>query len=212
MTRMTTETWLLFLGAGILLSMTPGPNSLLAITHGGLYGTRRTLNTILGGILGFSLIIAVSMSGLGVILAASGHWFSLVKWAGALYLIYLGIITWRAAPLHEQLSVEIDSRFRPSSSLFREGFLVAIANPKVLIFFTAFLPQFIDPEQSLFIQFVVMTLTFMSIECLFELLLASCSSKVVPWFSRDERGRWFQRITGSAFVGAGVVLASVSRS
>lgn len=209
---MTTETWLLFLGAGILLSMTPGPNSLLAITHGGLYGAKRTLNTILGGVLGFSLIIAISMSGLGVLLAASSQWFSLVKWAGALYLVYLGVVTWRAAPLHERLNEASESQVRPSSSLFREGFLVAIANPKVLIFFTAFLPQFIDPEHSLFIQFAVMTVTFMSIECLFELLLASCSSRVVPWFSKDDRGRWFQRVTGGAFVGAGVVLASVSRT
>src|SRR5699024_3242097 len=95
---MTLQHWAVYLLAAIGLSLTPGPNGLLALTHGMRFGWRRSVATLLGGVCGFLLLIAVSMVGLGALLAASERAFTVAKWVGAAYLVYLGIKTWRAPP------------------------------------------------------------------------------------------------------------------
>lgn len=208
---MSLELWLLYAGAAILLSLTPGPNSLLSLTHGGLYGARRTTYTALGSVCGFTLVIALSMSGFSAILAASEQLFTTIKWVGAAYLVYLGIKTWRAPPLHLERVAGASTSPKSGRKLFSEGLVVALSNPKAILFFAAFLPQFIDTEQSLLVQFVAMAGTFMAIEFLFELLLATCSQRMVPWMNRSKYSRWFQRITGSTFIGAGTLLATIEK-
>src|SRR5699024_8870593 len=93
---MTLEHWTVYLLAAIGLSLTPGPNGLLALTHGMRFGWRRSVATLLGGVAGFLLLIAISMVGQGALLAASERAFTVAKWVGAAYLVYLGIKTWRA--------------------------------------------------------------------------------------------------------------------
>ena len=93
---MTLELWLIYLMAAIGLSLTPGPNGLLSLTHGVCYGFRPTIYTVLGGALGFFVLIAASLAGMGALLAASERAFTIAKWIGAAYLVYLGLRIWRS--------------------------------------------------------------------------------------------------------------------
>ena len=96
---MDLNTWLIYLLAAIGLSLSPGPNGLLALTHGALHGRRKALWTISGGALGFVLVIALSMFGIGALLQTSLVWLTVLKWVGGAYLVWLGIQVWRSAPL-----------------------------------------------------------------------------------------------------------------
>lgn len=199
---MAFDTWLLFLAACTGLSLSPGPNGLLALTHGALHGHRRTLFTIAGGALGFVVVIALSMFGIGALVTASVVWLTVLKWVGGAYLVWLGIQVWRAPPL--ALDAPAGTRARSGASLFRQGLLAAATNPKGLLFFTAFLPLFIDPARSLLAQFAVMAGTFVATEVLTELGLAMAAHRVRPWLARV--GRHFNRACGGVFVAIGAAL------
>lgn len=199
---MSIDTWLIFLVAAIGLSFTPGPNGLLALTHGALYGVRRTVFTVLGGALGFLIVIAVSMFGIGALLLVMPDVLTVLKWVGGAYLVFLGVQVWRAPAIAVAASGD-----RPSASgwsLFQQGLLAAVTNPKGILFFVAFLPQFIDPERDLFVQFVIMASTFIAIEIVFELVVAALSQSLQPLLARA--GRWFNRATGGLFIVIGVLL------
>lgn len=199
---MQLDTWLIYLLASIGLSFSPGPNGLLALTHGALHGSRKTLFTIMGGALGFVAIIALSMFGIGALLASSVLWLTVLKWVGGAYLIWLGIQVWRAPP------VTVTGGTAPvcasGMSLFRQGLVSAVSNPKALLFFAAFLPQFIDPHRSLLVQFMVLAGTFMATEVITEYVLASAAHRIRPWLIR--MGRRFNRICGGLFVVIGAAL------
>ncbi|MFG0322835.1 LysE family translocator [Pseudomonas sp. zjy_15] len=199
---MALDTWLIYLLASIGLSLTPGPNSLLALTHGALYGARRTLFTIVGGVFGFSALIALAMFGLSALLQTSASVLGVLKWAGGAYLIWLGIQLWRSPGL--QLELTEQSARRGNAGLFRQGLLSAMANPKVLLFYGAFLPQFIDPQRGLVLQFAVMAATFASVECLVEYLLARLAFRIRPWLAKGGKG--FNRCCGSLFALIGLAL------
>ena len=199
---MALDTWLIYLLASIGLSLTPGPNSLLALTHGALYGARRTLFTIIGGVFGFSALIALAMFGLSALLQTSASVLGVLKWVGGAYLIWLGIQLWRSPGLHLELT-ERSVRLS-NAGLFRQGLLSAMANPKVLLFYGAFLPQFIDPQRGLALQFVVMAATFASVEFLVEYMLARLAFRIRPWLAKGGKG--FNRCCGSLFALIGLAL------
>jgi homoserine/homoserine lactone efflux protein len=196
------ETWLLYLAASVGLSLSPGPNGLLALTHGAIHGRRMALFTISGGVLGFVIVIALSLFGIGALLQASITWLTVLKWLGGAYLVWLGIQLWRSPPM--QLRDAGDGDTRPGSALFREGLLSAVTNPKALLFFAAFLPQFIDPNRSLLVQFAVMAGTFGVIEFLYELGVAHAADRIRPWLARV--GRRFNQACGGFFVAIGVAM------
>ena len=130
---MTLEHWLIYLVAAFGLSLTPGPNGLLALTHGMRFGLRRSVATLLGGVVGFLLLIAVSMAGLGALLAASEQAFTIAKWLGAAYLVYLGIRTWRApvtAPVRAENLPDSGGR-REGATFIGIGGVLATANRAV---------------------------------------------------------------------------------
>lgn len=193
--------WLLYAFAALGLALTPGPNGLLALTHGALYGPRRTLATISGGVIGFGLVVGLSLFGIGALLQAAGGLLLILKWVGGAYLIFLGVQVWRSPPIGV-----LNEYKKPSGSfsLFSSGFLSAVSNPKGILFFVAFLPQFVDPDRSLFIQFLVMAGTFMVIEFLYELSVASLSGKIQPWLKKS--GKNFNRFFGLVFMTIGVLL------
>ena len=194
--------WLIYLVAAIGLSLTPGPNSLLALTHGALHGHRRTLYTVAGGALGFVAVIALSMLGIGALLQASASALLVLKWVGGAYLVWLGVQLWRAPPLN--LQAVGGAPFPRRSQLFRQGLFAAVSNPKALLFYGAFLPQFIDPARSLWLQFAVMAGTFAVIECVVEVVLARLAHRVRPALERF--GKRFNRVCGGAFAAMGVAL------
>ena len=207
---MSIELWLLYLVASVGLSLTPGPNGLLALTHGACFGLRRSVGTVLGGAAGFLLLIAASLAGLGALLAASEQAFTVAKWIGAAYLVYLGIKVWRSpAAIVAVGPGAADAGGARPSDLFRQGFLVAVSNPKALVFFAAFLPQFIVPGLPYWMQLAVLGGTFVVVEILYELMLAGLAQRIAPWLTRH--GRLFNRIAGGTFVGMGVVLAGAHR-
>lgn len=194
--------WLVYLLAVIGLSLSPGPNGLLALTHGAMYGHKKVLYTISGGTLGFIVLIALSMFGIGTLLQASSNALMILKWFGGAYLIWLGIQLWRAPALH--LSVASTRVEKSGWKLFQEGGLSAVSNPKVLLFFGAFLPQFIDPARSLIEQFIVMSLTFATIEFVVEYILARISYRVKPLLVKS--GKRFNQCCGGMFIAIGIAL------
>lgn len=199
---MAFDTWLLYALAALGLSLSPGPNGLLALTHGALYGRQRTLYTIAGGALGFVVVIALSMFGIGALLQTSLVWLTVMKWVGGLYLVYLGIQVWRAPPIG--MDIRPSQQRRSGLSMFRQGLLSAVTNPKGLLFFAAFLPQFIDPHRSLWGQFMIMAGTFAVIEVITETLIASTASRLTPWLRRV--GRRFNQACGGVFMAIGAAL------
>ncbi len=192
---MALQTWLLYLVAVVGLALTPGPNSLLALTHGALHGHRRALFTVSGGAVGFALLIGLSMLGIGTLLQTSADALTLLKWIGGAYLVWLGFQLWRAPPM--QLTAVAEGGRTSGATMFRQGFLSAVSNPKALLFYGAFLPQFIDPRRGLLEQFAVMALTFCVIEFVLEYLLARMAQLVRPRL--EHAGRRFNRCCGGLF-------------
>ncbi len=207
---MSFELWLVYLVAAVGLSFAPGPNGLLALTHGARFGLQRTLFTVLGGALGFLLLIAVSLAGMGALLAASERSFMVAKMVGAAYLAYLGLRL-SMAPA-QPIAVVSEGEDVPGASGFRlfvQGFLVAATNPKGIVFFAAFLPQFIVPGVPFWTQLAVFGGTFVVVEVLYEAMLAALAQRIAPWLS--DHTRWFNRVTGGVFVAFGVALANAHR-
>jgi threonine/homoserine/homoserine lactone efflux protein len=199
---MELHTWLIYLLAAAGLSLSPGPNSLLALTHGALHGRRKALYTVAGGAVGFVTIIALSMFGIGALLKASLVWLTILKWVGGIYLVWLGIQVWRSPPI----AVDTTRGVEPASGwpLFRQGLLAAVTNPKGILFFAAFLPQFIDPARSLWVQFGIMAGTFIATEIITEVFVASVAHRISAWLARV--GRAFNRTCGGVFVAIGALL------
>lgn len=198
---MSLSNWLVYAIAALGLSLTPGPNGLLALTHGAIHGTKKTLATIFGGVLGFGFVIGISLFGIGALLQAADGLLVVLKWFGGGYLVFLGIQVWRSPAIGSDSSADISAR---RGSLFRAGFLSAVSNPKGILFFVAFLPQFVEPDRSLFIQFIVMALTFMVIEFCYELAVATLSGKIQPLLKKS--GKNFNRFFGLVFIAIGVFL------
>ncbi|MBP2232367.1 threonine/homoserine/homoserine lactone efflux protein [Azospirillum agricola] len=208
---MTLELWIVYALAAIGLSLTPGPNGLLSLTHGVRFGFARTVFTVLGGVCGFLVLVAASLAGMGALLAASETAFTIAKWIGAAYLVYLGIRLWRAPAATVSADADAGTARHAASPLrlFAQGFLVAASNPKAMIFFAAFLPQFMVPGASFWLQFAVLGGTFALTEFCYELVLAGMAQRIAPWLGRH--GRWFNRVTGGTFVGIGGLMATAHR-
>lgn len=206
---MSIELWIVYLIACFGLSLTPGPNGLLALTNGARFGFRPSLATVLGGSIGFMTIVAVSLAGMGALLMASETAFTAAKWIGAAYLAWIGIRLWRApAPAIAAVAAEQWRRISPLRLLF-EGFFVAVSNPKGIIFFAAFLPQFMVPGVSYLTQLLVFGGTFVVVEFFYEMMLAGLAHRIAPWLKKH--GRSFNRVTGGMFVGIGALLAAAHR-
>ena len=196
------DTWLIYGLAALGLSLSPGPNGLLALTHGALHGRCRTLWTIFGGSCAFVAVIALSMFGIGALLQTSLLWLTVLKWLGGAYLVWLGVQVWRSPAVGVELPVAATRR--GGWSLFRQGALSAATNPKGILFFAAFLPQFVDPARSLVLQFVIMAGTFAGIEVVTEFVIASTAHRIRPWLQRS--GRRFNQACGGVFVAIGAAL------
>ena len=218
---MELQTWLIYLLATTGLSLSPGPNSLLALTHGALHGWRRTLFTIAGGAVGFVVLIGLSLFGIGALLKASPMGLVALKWVGGAYLVWLGVQVWRSPPIGASLGAGpasspasgpgakavTDDAAGPSptgGAMAWQGALAAVTNPKGVLFFAAFLPQFVDPERSLWLQFAVMAGTFAVIETLTELGIAATAARLRPWL--DRVGQRFNQVCGGLFMLIGAAL------
>ena len=198
---MQLDTWLLYLITCCGIAVVPGPNALLVLTHGALHGRSKTLFTISGGVIGFVGMIALCVLGLGALLQASMLWLTVLKIVGGLYLIWLGVNLWRSEPI---TLANKDNSSSGSWSLFYQGMLSAVSNPKALLLFTAFITPFIDPRGDLVAQAAILSVTYAVVEFAVELGVASAAHKVRPWLART--GRRFNQICGGFFVIFGVLI------
>ena len=199
---MDLHTWLIYFAAATGLSLSPGPNGLLALTHGALHGRKKALYTVAGGTLGFVAIIALSMFGIGALLQSSLVWLAVLKWAGGAYLVWLGIQVWRSPPVGMPEGVTANER--SAASMFSQGALSALSNPKAVLFFAAFLPHFVDPARNLVAQFAVMASTFALVELATELLIVGLAQRINAWLARA--GKRFNQVCGGVFIAIGAAL------
>src|SRR5882762_10208306 len=155
---MSLQVYLAFVAACIALALIPGPVVTLVIANGLRHGTRAALTNIAGVQAGLTIVIGIVAVGLTTLMATMGYWFDWVRFAGAVYLVWLGIKLIRSPSMLEASDVPPPP---PRGGFFLQGLLVLLSNPKVLVFFGAFIPQFVDMSQPQFPQIVVLGLTFM---------------------------------------------------
>ena len=206
---MSISVWLAYVAAVFVISGTPGPNMLLSMTHGIHYGLARTSITMLGLLSGLAVVLSISLGGLGAVLVASVYAFEIIKYAGAAYLIYLGIKTWRAADAEMPTNGRQDAA--DAWRRFRMGILVSLSNPKAILFGVAFFPQFLDRNDPIAPQALLLLTTFVVIETSWMLVYAGGGAKLATWLRNGQRMRWFNRTAGGAFVGAGVLVGALRR-
>ena len=155
---MPIELWLAFVAASAIMLIIPGPTILTVISYSMAQGRRANVPLVAAVALGDSTALVLSLLGLGALLATSAFWFTVVKWVGGLYLLYLGIKLLRAGII----STEVAAPAAPSSRwrLFANTYLVTALNPKGIVFFVAFLPQFLDPKGNVTQQLWILAVTF----------------------------------------------------
>lgn len=200
---MSLQAYLAFVVACIALALLPGPIVSLLIANGLRHGTRAALINVAGAQAGLAIVIGIVAVGLTSLMATMGYWFDWVRFAGAAYLIWLGIkLVW--SPVEGIEAGEPPPP--PRGGFFLQGFLVLLSNPKVLIFFGAFIPQFMDMNQPHFPQVALLGLTFMVIAAMTDAVYALLAGRARKFFSK-ERTRMVSRISGGFMIGGGIWLA-----
>ncbi|HRW60108.1 MAG TPA: LysE family translocator [Defluviicoccus sp.] len=206
---MTAETWLLFVAASALVLAIPGPTVLLVVSHALAGGASSGWRTVPGVALGDAVAITVSILGLGALLAASAALFTLLKWLGALYLIFLGIRLWRSSASDAREVPVAGDRAHRSATW--QAFAVTVLNPKSIAFFVAFLPQFVAADAPAGPQLVILALTFVTLATVNATLYALVAGTFRARLQRLTTRRAGNKIGGAVLIGAGIVSAATQR-
>ncbi len=207
---MTLQLWIAFVVASGVLLVIPGPTVLLVIGYALSEGRRSALSVITGVALGDFVAMSLSVLGLGALLAASATAFALLKWIGAAYLIYLGVMMWRRP---RQATADLAAR-PPTSDLAKLGhaFAVTVLNPKSIAFFVAFVPQFLTPTAPLSAQVPVLLATFVSLAVGTNFAYAMAAGTLRRQVRRPGILRALDRIGGGVLIGAGIATAALRRA
>jgi homoserine/homoserine lactone efflux protein len=208
---MSLETWLAFFAACWVISLSPGAGAIASMSSGLQYGFWRGYWNALGLQLALIVQIAIIAAGLGAVLATSALAFTLIKWFGVAYLVYLGIKQWRALPS----DMSDDSTIRPVGkplALIARGFLVNISNPKALVFMLAILPQFIDTHLPLLPQYLTIAVTMVSVDLIVMAGYTGLASKVLRLLKTPKQQRRMNRTFAGLFVSAAAFLATLHRA
>lgn len=200
------EHWLAFVAAAAVLLAIPGPTILLVISYALGHGRQATGATVAGVALGDFTAMTASMLGLGVLLATSAELFTLLKWLGAAYLVYLGAKLWRA-PVGQDGPVAIGAGVRPWR-IFLHTYAVTALNPKSIVFFVAFLPQFLVASLPVVPQMVVFEATFLVLATLNALAYALLAQAARRTIRKPAVQRGVNRVGGSLLIGAGIMTAA----
>lgn len=202
---------LLYLVVSFFYIISPGPAVFLAIANGMTAGVKPLVASTLGNILGLFILSLVSILGLGAIVIASSTLFLMVKIIGAAYLVYLGFKQIRQSRNLQMLKhddcLETTNHQRSLAAYWYEGFFLAVTNPKPILFFIAIFPQFLNAEFSIAPQFLILTLSFMSLSFLSLFSYGYLGKSAKTLFSNERRMQWFHRVTGGLFImmGAGLL-------
>jgi homoserine/homoserine lactone efflux protein len=208
---MSLETWLAFLAASWIISLSPGAGAIASMSSGLQYGFWRGYWNALGLQIALVAQIAVVAAGLGAVLATSAIAFTLIKWFGVAYLVYLGVKQWRALPS----DLADNSGVRPVGkplTLVMRGFLVNISNPKALVFMLAVLPQFIDPHLPLVPQYLIIAATMVCVDLIVMAGYTGLASKVLRVLKTPRQQRRMNRTFAGLFVSAAAFLATLHRA
>ncbi len=209
---MTLATWLAYLLAVVLICISPGPGVLSAMSAGMKYGWRRGMWNCLGMQLSTVINITIIAMGLGAILTASTTAFDILKWGGALYLVYLGVQKFREpAALFEEIDAKTEFKDSSARGIFTQGLLVNFTNPKGLVFLLAVLPQFIDPTKPTAMQYVVLALTLVCVDLIVMAGYTGLAARVLRLLKDPGHIKATNRLLGSLFVFAGGALAVFKR-
>jgi homoserine/homoserine lactone efflux protein len=204
--------WWLFVPVETVLCLTPGPAVLLVLATALRRGPRASIASTLGILSANSIYFALSATGLGAVLLASYRIFFLIKWAGAAYLIYLGVKALLSKSGTFGNPEAATGSIRSSPRLFTDGLLLQLSNPKAIVFFAALLPQFIDPRGDLVVQVVVLGITSVVIESLVLLCYGLAAGRASAVARQPRYARWTNRVSGVLLIGAGSGLAALRRS
>jgi len=190
-----------FVLATIVLLLIPGPNVALIVANSVAYGARFGLLTVVGT--SAAMVVQLVLTGLGLteLLGAAGHWFEWVRWLGVAYLLYLGLQQWRAPPV--DLSA-VQAQPRSAAGLLTRAMLVSLTNPKTLLFYGAFFPQFIRADRPVATQAAVLSAVFLALALVVDCTWAFAASRARPLLARGVR---LGRVSGGMLIGAGVGLA-----
>ncbi len=195
-----------FIAITAVLVVTPGPIVTLVISTGATKGVRAALTTVVGTTLGNALLLAVIALALNWVVAHAGLLFEALRWTGAAYLVWLGVQAWRHAGDSGRALVETDR------ARLARGVLVAISNPKTIVFFTAFLPQFIDPKLPPGPQLAAMCASAVVLAGVTDSAWAVAAGLGRAWFMKRARARLMGRLSGSVLIGGGIWLCLARRS
>lgn len=201
--------WLALVGAGVLISVTPGAGAINTMNNSLNSGFRRSIWGILGQQVALIVHVIVVALGVGVLVAGSPVLFNIIRYAGAAYLVFLGIRLLMQKPNAERHASAARTR-EPAWSMFRRGLWVNLLNPKALVFFLAFMPQFIRPEQPLLPQYLVLTGTVVAIDIVVMWLLFAAAARSFQRFTSTLRGQTIlNRTFGSLFIAVALMLALI---
>ncbi|MEZ2132321.1 MULTISPECIES: LysE family translocator [unclassified Sinorhizobium] len=208
---MSIEAWLAFAAASAIMLAIPGPTILLVVSYALGHGRKTAFATVSGVALGDFTAMTASLFGLGALLAASATLFTVLKWIGGAYLIWLGIKLWRAPIVTEPMADNDNLREEKSLKIFLHAYIVTALNPKSIVFFVAFVPQFLNPALPFFGQMVIMEATF--------LVLATLNASTYALLANAARGmirkasvqRAVNRTGGTLLIAAGAVTAGYRR-
>jgi threonine/homoserine/homoserine lactone efflux protein len=223
---MNLSTWWLFVSATFLISAAPGPNMLLIMNQSVRFGLRASIYSMAGCMTALMIMFTMSALGLGVILQNAPVVFDALRWAGALYLAYLGYKVWTAPvePVSISENDKIDNSIIKNNSnsgnnhagyngfnLYKTGFFTAGSNPKALLFAAALLPQFIQADLPQVPQLVILLATFSVLEILWYFIYAFGGLGMAQQLRKPNILRWFNRVTGGAFIGFAGVMAVIKQ-
>ena len=207
---MNIETYGAFILAAAIVLVIPGPTIILVISQSASHGRRAVWPLVAGVTLGDFTAMSLSLLGLGAILAASATLFGVLKWVGAIYLIYLGIKLWFSTP--SSLAMHSAATVVSYRRLFSRAYIVTALNPKSIVFFVAFLPQFIDYTAPIAFQLILLALTFLILAAANAALYGIFAGQLGEALQCAAVQRWFNRCGGSALIGAGIFTAAFQRS
>jgi threonine/homoserine/homoserine lactone efflux protein len=203
-------TWLAFAGASIVLLLIPGPTVLLVVSYALTQGRKVAVAVAAGVALGDFTAMTLSLAGLGALLLASATLFTVLKWVGATYLVYLGVRLWRAPPVLPEAAAAMPER--SGRGIFGHAFLVTALNPKSIAFFVAFVPQFINHDMALLPQLIVMEATFVGLAALNALAYALAADRMRLRIRSPSVLKWMNRAGATCLIGMGTATAALARN
>lgn len=203
--------WLTFVAASIALLLIPGPTVLLVLSYAISQGRRVALASAAGVALGDFLAMTASLAGLGTIVLTSAKIFTALKWIGAIYLIYLGIKLFKSASMH-RFDYKAESVNLSAAKVFKHAATVTALNPKSIVFFIAFVPQFIDPAASLAPQFGILIGTFVGLAMINVLVYALLADYLRQQLVNTSALPWLSRIGGCTLVLMGLFTTTLRRA